>query len=201
MTDGQHRTRAKAGGRAPRVRTGAVLLAALLAACSRGQPGSPDAGSGRVGPERRDDDASPASPRRLVDAGTAQKCTLTYHCGLSHPGLGRTSNEVAIDLVACTKTVTRSSLPYEDDPPPPPDRPPVPPVKKALASATCADLAKRVSEITDRDEREAQESARMDTTACSLTVSCPEQLISVQRQSLTGPSPVVKLIQAMHSAR
>lgn len=201
MTNGQGATPPGPGGRARRVRARAALLAALLVACSRGQPGSPDAGSGSVGLEGELVDASPAPPRRLVDPGTAQKCTLTYHCGLSHPGLGRTSNVVSIDLAACTKVVTSSSGPYEDDLPRPPGPPPAPPPKTTLAPATCADLAKRVGEITDRDAREAQESARMDTAACSLAVSCPEQLMSVQRQSLTGPSPVVKLIQAMHSAR
>ena len=192
-----------------------VFFGALLGGCSReqavsidggapiGSPATSDAAtSGAATSDAATSDAatSDAPPRRLVDSSKAPKCTLTYHCGLSHPGLGRTSDAVTIDLGACSKTVTRSSVPYEPLPLPR-DRPPAPPPKTKLARATCADLARRVGSITDRDASEAQESARRDSTACLLEARCPEQLIVVQRQSLSGSSPVVQLIQAMHAAR
>jgi hypothetical protein len=47
--------------------------------------------------------------------------------------------------------------------------------------------------------RAAQESAKKDSTACTLTVSCPagHAIARVQRQSLTGSSRVVKLLREL----
>lgn len=208
------RPRSRAGRRKRRTLSPVVgvALCALAAACNRSQPDSIDASAGPseagadLGGARdgldgsiQGDATEKPTPRRFVDTASAAKCTLSYYCGLSHPGLGSTSDLIAADLAQCTKTVSHSSRPYEEAPRP--ASPPPPPPKKKLAAATCRDLAKMLSEITDRDVREAREAARRDTRACKLHAACPEELFSVQRQTLTGQSPVVKLILALHSAR
>lgn len=179
-----------------------LLIVMLATACNPSRHGGADAGSSGI---HAGTDASAGSAdvaaRRLVDAALAGKCTLTYHCGLSHPGLGSSSNAVSVDLAACTKTVTSSSGRYDQAEAPPPRTPPPPPPKTPLTPATCAALEQLVSEITDVDAREAQESAQVDTTACRLSARCPHELISVQRQSYSGVSRVEKLIVALQSAR
>ena len=167
----------------------ALGLVIALAACEQRAPAS--RGQPTVAPR----------PVALVGAGTVRSCTASYSCGMSHPGLGSWSRTTSVDFATCTKTVASESGPF-DAPPPPPGQTsdastsssrstPVPPPE-------CARLQALVTSITADDARREMESAQMDSTACDLTVTCgTATLVSVQRQSPTGPGPVAKLIAAL----
>jgi len=161
---------------------------------------------------------SPAGDSPLVDAATARRCTLTYHCGLHHPGLTQVDNDLSVDLASCK----RSRL-YRSEPPRrrgtlnmPPRQPlgfpgedlPSPrsqsipkPETTPLSRAGCERLRTLLTQVTGNDTREAREAARMDSMACTLSAQCPDPRWSVQRQTLDGDNRVVGLIRALHSTR
>jgi len=174
-----------------------IPLLWLAIACNAKPGGTAEAGATAT-PQLRVYAAT--SPRLVVDAATAPKCVVTYSCGISHPGLGSTHDVVSVDLGTCTKTVSHARGPYREDEPPPRELPPPPPATK-LAADTCSKLRAQLCEIHDVDLLEARESARMDSTACTLDARCPDPVLSVQRQSLDGSNRVVRLIVALQSAR
>ena len=171
-----------------------ALLAALVACaacvvsigCNPGARARGDAAAG----------ASGGVPP-VVDEATARSCTLTYTCGLSHPGLGSYSRSTSVDLGTCEKTVATSSGNFGE----PGD---ASAGRSAVSAAECLRLQKLLGEVTDDDARRAAEAAQMDSTACTLDVSCkagPRPKITVQRQSLEGSLRVVVLIRALQAAK
>ncbi len=145
-------------------------------------------------------------PHALIDGGAVLACRASYNCGLSHPGLGSSFNETAVDLATCTRTVSSESAPWESSQPPPGQLDPQRTSKRdttKIDKAACARIAVLAAAVTDADARE-QEAAHMDSTACSLRLTCgPEaaSIYTVQRQTLTGDGHVVDLIRAIQTAR
>ncbi len=146
------------------------------------------------------------TPHPLIDGGAVLGCRASYNCGLSHPGLGSSSNETAVDLTTCTKTVSSESGPWESTRLPPGQ---VDPQRKSKREATkidkavCARVGVLAAAVTDADTRD-QEAAHMDSTACSLRLTCgaeAAQIYTVQRQTLTGSGHVVELIRAIQTAQ
>lgn len=150
--------------------------------------------------------SSSASARALIDGAAVSRCRASYNCGLSHPGLGSRFNETAVDLAACTKTVSSESGPWESQPPPPGQIDPRRKSKREttkIDKAACARVGALAAAVTDADARD-QEPAHMDSTACSLRLTCGTDaapIYTVQRQTLTGGGHVVELIRAIQAAR
>lgn len=138
----------------------------------------------------------------VVDDATAGSCTVTYSCGLSHPGLGSSSRTTTVDLATCEKAHATESGPFESAPSPVQDASAHQSTRSTthLSSADCARVRAAVVAVTKDDARAAQESAQIDTEACGLTLQCKGDSaarLSVQRQTTTGPSRVEKLIRAV----
>jgi hypothetical protein len=134
----------------------------------------------------------------LVDEATVSRCELRHACGMSHPGLGSFEQATSVDLGSCVKTSSSASGAFEG---PPLD---ASSASAPISAADCATLKKLVVDITADDVKREQEAAQVDTTACTLTVTCKPDIapkVSVQRQTLTGGGHVVKLIAALQRAR
>jgi hypothetical protein len=145
--------------------------------------------------------SSSATP--YVDVTALDACTLTYQCGLSHPGLGTTSDATALRFATCDKTVSSYRGPWRDAPP---SSKAVKESKRVtkIASPTCKRLREMTAAITPADVAAAQESAIMDSTACGLSLDCADDAgrrFDVQRQSLSGPLRVVRLVVALQAAK
>jgi hypothetical protein len=133
----------------------------------------------------------------LVEASIVDRCEVTYACGMSHPGLGTFLQSTSIDLGTCVQTTSTQSGPFGE-------RADASTESAPALPADCATLKKLVLDVTDADARIEQESARVDTAACGVRVTCKPDVqpkISVQRQTVSGSGHVVKLIQGLQSAR
>jgi len=142
----------------------------------------------------------------MVDETTVRACTLSYGCGLSHPGLGTSMRRTSIDFATCTKTVSSESGPFERSPGPlgRSDASTHTSSSAPVSPTECVRLQKLTAAITGEDAKRESESAQVDTEACDLTLACPpdsQPKFSVQRQSLTGAGAVVTLIDALQRAR
>lgn len=134
--------------------------------------------------------ATVAAVLPLVDDATSRTCTVAYGCGLSHPGLGTSMRSTSVDLATCARSSSTSSGPF--------GHPAAPAVTSSkMEAADCERLRKLVTAVTADDAQREQESAHMDSEACSLTVTCGgAQKINVQRQSASA-GPVGQLIRAV----
>ena len=172
------------------VRLAFALLA--LAACNRS-----------TSVARSEPDAQPQRAALVVvDDATVPSCTVSYQCGLSHPGLGSSSRTTSVDMSTCTRTTSSESHAYERTPPPPSDKDASARSSSStkLSSADCARIRAALTALTQADARAAQESAHVDTEACSVSLDCKGDAASrldVQRQTITGPSRVEELIRAV----
>ena len=164
-------------------------LAIALAACEQHAP------------VQREQSTVAPRPVALVDAGTVRSCKASYSCGMSHPGLGTWSRTTSVDFATCTKTVASESGPFNAPPPPPghtSDASTSSSSSTLFPAAEWARLQALVTALTAEDARRESEIAQIDTTACDLTVTCgTATLVTVQRQSRTGPGPVAKVIAAL----
>ncbi len=113
--------------------------------------------------------SSSTPPRALIDGAAVSRCRASYNCGLSHPGLGSSFNETAVDFAACTKTVSSESGPWESDPLPAGQ---VDSRRKSkletikIDKAACARVGALAAAVTDADARD-QEPAHMAAGATS----------------------------------
>lgn len=150
-------------------------------------------------------DARPIAAAPIMDAKSATSCVVAFGCFLSHPGLGSSGSSSSVNLATCERTTTSYNGPYDDG-----HSPPVPtkassastpkPNVTPLARDACAKIVEMIAAMTADDVRTAQESAQMDSTACTLTVMCPPNTtpsFAVQRQTTSGPSRVEQLIRAV----
>lgn len=175
----------------------AVALLVALAGCSRQSSVTSDPDTAQATATK------PGAGTPVVDDATAGSCTVTYSCGLSHPGLGSSSRTTSVDFATCERTAATESGPFQSN---------VPTAfgdgatrlstnsTTHLSSADCARVRAAAVALTQEDARAAQESAHIDTEACGLTLACkgePAPRLSVQRQTTTGPSRVEKLIRAV----
>jgi hypothetical protein len=137
----------------------------------------------------------------LVDAATLPKCTLVHSCGLSHPGLGSSSRTTSIELATCARTYATSSGPWNEQPSPTgQSQTKTTSTKSVLAPIACRQLKDLLTTLTQADARAAQESAKMDSEACSLALTCTGETtprLQVQRQTTSGPSRVEQVIRSM----
>jgi hypothetical protein len=177
------------------MRVVAVVVVVALAACNQKSSVSASAAASS---------SATSAPAVVVDDATVPACTLSYSCGLSHPGLGSSSRTTTIDFATCTRTTESESGPWSsaNAPPPRADASARSSTKSTtkLSSADCARVRAALTAVTQADAKAAQESAQMDTEACGLTLQCkgdPAPRLSVQRQSTAGPSRVEMLIRAV----
>jgi hypothetical protein len=184
----------------------ASLAPLLLVACRR--PAPVPAPVATDAPPASVTVATSAAPRSsatpYVDVRALDTCTLTYQCGLSHPGLGTTSDATELRFATCDKTVSSYSGPWRDAPPSPNAVKQSKTVTK-VAAATCTRLREMTAAITPADVDAAQESAVVDSTACGLSLDCGADAggrrFDAQRQSLHGPLRVVQLAIALQAAK
>lgn len=173
----------------PRLAVFSIAVFSLVACRGDAPPGQPR------------DQPRPPSERPILDAKVAATCVVTYSCGLSHPGLGTSLDEVSVDLSKCTRSKRSENGPYESNVPNQPARPaPPPPPPVPLPADQCRRVLALVSTITPSDARDAQESAQIDSTACDLEVLCPPgnaSKVRIQRQTTAGKSRVEELIRSL----
>ena len=74
-------------------------------------------------------------------------CTVTFSCGLSHPGLGSSSRTTSVDLGKCERASWSESGPYN---PTSPRNPPKKTITK-LAKAACDHLTDLASSLGQAD--------------------------------------------------
>jgi hypothetical protein len=145
--------------------------------------------------------SSPAVATTVVDVATLPKCTLVHSCGLSHPGLGSSSRSTSIELATCMRNQATSSGPWHEQPSPTgQSQTKSTSTKSVLAPIACTHLKDLLTSVTQDDVRDARESAKMDSEACSLELSCtgdPAPRLRVQRQTTSGTSRVEQVIRAM----
>jgi hypothetical protein len=123
-------------------------------------------------------------------------CTVTFSCGLSHPGLGSSSRTTSVDLAKCERASWSESGPYN---PTSPRNPPVKTITK-LAQAQCDRVRALASSLGPADATAAMESAQVDSEACGLSIMCPGEpndRFRVQRQTTTGATRVEQTIRAV----
>jgi hypothetical protein len=138
----------------------------------------------------------------VVDDATVPSCTVSYQCGLSHPRLGSSSRTTSVDMSTCTRTTSSESRAYERTPPPPSQKDASSRSSSStkLSTADCARIRAALTAVSQADARAAQESAQVDTEACSVSLDCKGDAaprLDVQRQTITGPSRVEELIRAV----
>ena len=179
------------------------LALVMLAACDHAKSASVDRTATQAA------STAPSARRSIVDAGAARACTLSYACGLSHPGLGTSSNTTSVDFATCEMTRSSFSGPFEEPnpllgPSGVSDASTSKSSTTRLAHADCDRLVELTASITQDDLGKAQESAQVDTTACTLSLMCASDpsrwAFQVQRQSLTGGGAVVNLLHALLAA-
>jgi len=139
-----------------------------------------------------------ASSSAPASAGPITDCSVTFECGLSHPGLGSSSRTTSVDLGKCERSSWSESGPYD------PTSPRNPPKKTitAVAKSDCDRLRNLASLLGPDDARAASESAHVDMEACSLSIDCagdaqPAGRFRVQRQTTTGGTRVEQTIRAV----
>ena len=140
-----------------------------------------------------------ASSVAASDAGPITACTVTFTCGLSHPGLGSGERTTSVDLGKCERASWSESGPYD---PTSPRNPPEKTITK-VAQAECDRLRALAASLGPADAREAQESAHIDMEACGLTITCSGETnarFDVQRQTTTGRTRVEQTIRAVLGA-
>lgn len=125
-------------------------------------------------------------------------CTVTFSCGLSHPGLGSSSRTTSVDLSKCERAYWSESGPYD---PTSPRNPPKKTITK-LTKAACDHLSDLAGALGPADATAAMESAHMDSEACGLSIMCPgdAERFRVQRQTTWGGSRVEQTIRAVQGA-
>lgn len=121
---------------------------------------------------------------------------------MSHPNLGSYSNARTVDLATCTRTVTHDAEPDGQQMPLPGGKPSGEHTRtsEAVLPERCAEIAKLLAAITVADAVAGREAAKIDTEACVLDVSCPQDgpsKLSVQRQTTSGTSAVERLLKAL----
>lgn len=134
----------------------------------------------------------------MIDVGNVVRCAASFTCGLSHPGLGSSTNSTMVDLGTCERTVTSSSGPYEATPTPRDAAPKPTPIK--LDTATCQRIATAAAAVT-KAETLHHEPAQMDTAACTVELTCGtdhQVVYSVQRQTTQIADHVSALITAIN---
>jgi hypothetical protein len=123
-------------------------------------------------------------------------CTVTFSCGLSHPGLGSSSRTTSVDLAKCERASWSESGPYN---PTSPRNPPKKTITK-VAKAECDRVNDLAGSLGPADATAAMESAQIDREACSLSITCPGETndrFRVQRQTTTGATRVEQTIRAV----
>lgn len=176
----------------------ALLVLVLVVACTKHEDQQATSGVPETLPSAPSASVAASAPAAPSVPITA--CTVTFRCGLSHPGLGSSSRTYSVDLGKCERAYWSESGPYN---PTSPRNPPQKTITK-LTKADCDRVRDLAASLGPADRTAAMESAHMDSEACGLSITCADEAkerFDVQRQTTTGSTRVEQTIRAVMGAR